>query len=67
MSFLHAWHLWWQGRPVQDLILWGHPILFWGRVGKTAEYLGALLAVVDIIGSERLGTFGESHTEGAGA
>jgi hypothetical protein len=60
VSFLHAWHLWLQGQPTAPLLLWGHPILWWGRAGKVAEYLGALTAIVDIVGAQRLAAFGES-------
>jgi hypothetical protein len=48
---------WWSGNELKECSLLGHKILFWGRFGKIAEFLAALVIVIDIIGTERLNKF----------
>lgn len=55
-----AWNLWRHGQPTTDVRLWHHTILFWGRVGKGAEFISALAILVEIIGPARLRHFGMS-------
>jgi hypothetical protein len=57
---MKAWELWYQARLPDDAVLWGLTILWWGRVGKLAQFFGAALIVAEIIGPERLRQYGES-------
>jgi hypothetical protein len=43
-----------------DAELWGIRVLWWGRLGKLAQLLGALTIVIEIIGPTRLRSFGAS-------
>src|ERR1051326_7530987 len=40
-------------QPMSTLI-WGHPLIFWDRLGQVMEFVGALAVVVDLLGAERL-------------
>jgi hypothetical protein len=35
-------------------LMWGHPLIFWDRLGQVMEFVGALAVVVDLLGAERL-------------
>ncbi len=59
ISFLHAWQLWAAGKSLIGYSLWGMPMLWWGRIGKLAEFSGGLAAVIDIVGPERFAAWGE--------
>ena len=37
-----------------DISIWGVPVLLIGRIGKIVQYTGGLVAILDIIGPERL-------------
>jgi hypothetical protein len=65
VGLLEAWRLWFSGNLMSDSLLWGvMKILWWGRIGKVIVLAAALTIVVDIIGPERLRSFGESlHTK----
>lgn len=54
IGYWEAWTLWWSGQKVDGLQMWGFPMLWWGRSGKIMQFTGGLIAVLDIIGSERL-------------
>ena len=54
---------WWNGEELKDCVLWGHRILIWGRFGKLAEFIAALVIVIDIIGPERLNRFATTVDE----
>lgn len=60
MNLLDIWHAWWSGDQVNDMILWGHTVRFWGRVGKMLEFGAGLTVLLDIIGTDRLRVFGEA-------
>jgi hypothetical protein len=47
------------------LQLWGMPILWWGRIGKLAEFTAGLVVVLDLIGPDRLRAFGLRSQERA--
>lgn len=64
VGLIEAWQLWFSGKLPDDSLLWGHTILFWGRLGKGIEFVAALTIVFEIIGSERLRRFGDSLHEG---
>lgn len=49
-----AWRLWSAGDQVQQYVLWGQSILWWGRFGKLAQFAAGLVVVLDLIGPERL-------------
>ena len=57
VGYFEAWAAWWQG-PTQHLVLWGHSILFWGRLGKVVQFVAALAIVVEILGPQRLRSVG---------
>jgi hypothetical protein len=54
VSWWQAWELWWSGKPLQGYVLWGLPILWWGPIGKLAQFAGGLVAIIDIVGLQRL-------------
>jgi hypothetical protein len=55
ISWLEAWSRWASGNPtLKDNMLWGLQILWWGRIGKIAAFVGGLTLVLDILGPERL-------------
>jgi hypothetical protein len=49
---------WWHGRSTLGLQLWGVPVLWWGRIGKLAQFAAGLVVLFDLIGAERLRAFG---------
>src|SRR4051794_23308087 len=55
VGLLEAWGLWWQGKSVQGMSLWGvMPMLVVGRLGKVMAFIGTIVAVIDIIGPARI-------------
>ena len=60
VTLLQAWTGWFNGQLGPDHLLWGVEILWWGRVGKVAQFVGALTVIVEIVGADRLRTFGNS-------
>lgn len=54
ISYWEAWSLWGSGRSLDGMRMWGLPMLWWGRIGKLMQFAGGLIAVLDIIGSERI-------------
>lgn len=54
-----AWSHWFAGQPLGDARLWGMPILWWGRIGKLAQFAAGLAVVLDLIGPERLRAWGQ--------
>jgi len=60
VSINEVWSLWFSGRTVNELYLWGHTVLWWGRAGKIAEFSAALTIVIEIVGPLRLRRFGNS-------
>lgn len=65
VGFFEAWSVWTQGKT-DHLTMWGHTMLFWGRAGKIAQFIGALAVVAEIIGPERLRGFGTALRSAAG-
>jgi len=59
-ALLHLWSNWASGNSVANSDLWGHSVMFWGRVGKVAQFFGAMAVVAELIGPERLRKFGRS-------
>jgi hypothetical protein len=60
VSLLEAWSHWRAGQPTSDLELWGHSMLFWGRLGKLLQFVGALTVIAELIGVDRLQRLGAS-------
>lgn len=72
-QLLELWATWRSGETVSDQMLWTHTVLFWGRLGKFLQFVGALAVVAELIGAERLRRYGASlhrhinwHTAKAG-
>ena len=60
INYLEAWQLWFSGQQTNGFLLWGLQILWWGRIGKVIQLVSALAILVEIIGVERVRTFGQS-------
>ena len=60
VTLWEAWKLWLSGHQVHDSLLWGVNILWWGRIGKLIQLLAALTIIAEIIGPQRLRSFGNS-------
>lgn len=54
VGYWEAWSLWWSGAKVDGLLMWGVPVLWWGRIGKLAQFAGGLVVIIDLLGSKRL-------------
>ena len=54
ISVLQAVTLWFTGEVPRHLTMWGHPLIFWDRLGHVMEFIGALAIVIDLMGAERL-------------
>jgi hypothetical protein len=54
ISVLQAVTLWFTGETSKHLTLWGHPLVFWDRLGQVMEFVGALAVVIDLLGADRL-------------
>jgi hypothetical protein len=54
LELIDAWRMWIAGQPVDTGTLWGWPILYWGRAGKIAAFLGGLTVILDLAGPDRL-------------
>ncbi|MEO3926925.1 hypothetical protein ABGB07_24080 [Micromonosporaceae bacterium B7E4] len=61
-QFWDLWSRWWSGQSIQDLSMFGLPIVVWGRIGKAMQYLGGLTVVAEIVGPERFRSFGDRLT-----
>ena len=58
VGYLEAWARWFGGdATLRDARLWGLPVLWWGRLGKSAAFLAGMTLILDIIGPERLRQF----------
>ncbi|MEU4667642.1 hypothetical protein AB0F91_06670 [Amycolatopsis sp. NPDC023774] len=56
-DLLHAWREWLAGHDTAQLRVFGIAVLWWGRIGKTLEFLGGLTVVIDLLGRQRMETF----------
>jgi hypothetical protein len=60
VSYLEAWQRWFAGQEIDpQLRLWFMSILWWGRVGKIATFIGGLTIILDLVGAERLQSIGK--------
>lgn len=63
VSWWQAWELWWSGTALGGYTLWGVPMLWWGRLGKLAQFTGGLVAIIDIVGPDRIQAWGQRLRE----
>ncbi|MEV8607307.1 hypothetical protein AB0383_05000 [Amycolatopsis sp. NPDC051373] len=56
-DLLHAWREWFAGHDTAQLRVFGIAVLWWGRIGKTLEFVGGLTVVIDLLGRQRMETF----------
>jgi len=66
VSYWEAWSLWWAGQKVDGMLMWDVPFLWWGRVGMLMQFGGGLIAILDLIGSERLKSAADETREVSG-
>jgi len=59
-DYFELWRTWGDGQPTADLTLWGLKVLWWGRIGKMAQFIGAMTIILDLLDPERLRSWG--HT-----
>ncbi|MEV4360073.1 hypothetical protein [Nonomuraea sp. NPDC049625] len=45
---------WFDGRSTTSMVVWGWPMLVWGRVGKVVLYFAALSIVLDLLDPHKL-------------
>jgi hypothetical protein len=63
-----SWALWWEGASLQGMSLWGMiPLLVVGRIGKIMSFIGGVVAVVDILGPDRIRQWASRTRDGGGA
>jgi len=55
---LGLWRRWLAGDQLGSVRLWGWPLLGWGRSGKVCQFVAGLTVVLDLVGPDRLRTFG---------
>ncbi|PSN17972.1 hypothetical protein C7271_14950 [filamentous cyanobacterium CCP5] len=60
VSLIEAWSIWLSGDLPDSTLLWGISILWWERIGKIMQVLGATTIIADIIGPEEIRKFGSS-------
>lgn len=60
ISYFEAWTKWLDGERLDGLKMYGLQILWWGRIGKIVGLISALAIVAEILGAERLRSFGTS-------
>ncbi|MFB9906165.1 hypothetical protein [Allokutzneria oryzae] len=58
-DIVDAWFAWFSGQKLDEMtILFGWPLLYWGRLGKCLAFLGGATILLDVIGPEKLGEWG---------
>ena len=60
IGYLDAWSRWFDGQDITQLRLGFMTVLWWGRVGKIAAFLGGLTFILDLVGERRLRSAGKS-------
>lgn len=60
VGLLRAWELWLRGRDLKGDgdAMWGLGMIWWSRIGVIAGFLGGLVIVLDIVGEDRLRSYG---------
>ncbi|WP_188991563.1 hypothetical protein [Saccharopolyspora thermophila] len=54
---------WWGGQEVKECALLGWKVVFWARTGKWLQFFAGLIAILDVIGPERLLQIGENSSQ----
>jgi hypothetical protein len=54
ISYFDAWRLWLEGRSTLGNNLFGVPMIWLGRAGKIAAFIGRTAVILDIVGPERI-------------
>jgi hypothetical protein len=57
-GLVNVWRHWLAGEPTSGLVLWTLPVLWWGRIGKMLEFTAVAAVVLDLVGPDRLRTWG---------
>ncbi|HEY9621732.1 MAG TPA: hypothetical protein V6C78_15330 [Crinalium sp.] len=60
ISIFDAWAAWMSGHLSAHSTIWGVSIFWWGRIGKIMQVVGAGTIIADIIGPEKIRSFGAS-------
>lgn len=60
ISIIEAWTQWFSGHLPSDATIWGVSIFWWGRIGKIMQAIGGVTIIADIIGPEKIRSFGTS-------
>lgn len=57
MQDLGLWQavwMWCSGQKLEEFSMYGLPMLWWARTGKYLQFIGGLVAVLDLIGPDRM-------------
>jgi hypothetical protein len=49
MNLVQAWMTWFQGKSVEDVVLWGHSVGWWGRWGQVVALPSGMVIILDVI------------------
>ena len=60
ITLIEAWRIWFSGDLADDILLWGISILWWERIGKLMQVVGAVTILAEIIGPQRIRELGTS-------
>ncbi len=60
LGIFEAWRHWRSGTLASDSTLWHVRIFWWGRIGAILQFIGGVLVVAEIVGTDRLRDFGRS-------
>jgi uncharacterized membrane protein len=60
INVIEAWRLWLSGNLSPNATIFGVSIFWWGRLGKTMQFVGAITIIADIIGPAKIRSFGAS-------
>lgn len=63
-DLVEAWTLWFSGGITQDFTLWGKNLVYWGRIGKSIQFIAFLTIIAEIIGQARLKRWGNNLRAG---
>lgn len=66
ITILQSWDLWLQGIDIQNRLLWGLEIFWWGRAGLLVLFIAFLTVLAAVVGDERLSAVGAEVRTKAG-
>ncbi|MEU4574652.1 hypothetical protein [Nonomuraea sp. NPDC023979] len=58
ISYLQAWQMWWDGQSTLGNDMLGLPMIWWGRIGKIAQFTGGCTVLLEILGPDRIRALG---------